>query len=84
MSYIDSLGVYHKESVPLSDITPVKTSVWKHSDHSRQRADHKMELLKPWNADGTLNDEFIQAYPEEAKVAYGFNPDANLELRQGE
>lgn len=80
MSYIDAHGNYHADDAKLPEVTPTKTSVWKHADHDRQRRDHAKELIRPWLPDGTLNPEFIAQYPEEAKESYGFNPDANLEL----
>lgn len=75
-------GKYYKGDFKIADAVPTKTSVWKNSDHDRQRADHQYELIKPWNDNGTLSDEFIQQYPDEAKASYGFDPDANLELRK--
>jgi hypothetical protein len=72
MGYIDLEGVYHKEKPELAAHTPQETSVWKHSDHDRQRQDHKGDLVRPYNSDGTPNEEFINLYPEEAEQVYHF------------
>jgi hypothetical protein len=73
-------GVYSKTNAPMQDAVPRPTSVWKQGDHARQRADHQLDLLSPFDKDGKLSDEFIQQYPDEAVASYGFNPDKNLEL----
>lgn len=74
MSYIDSSGKYHKENLPLADSLPSPTSVFKQADHDRQRADHKQDLIRPYNLDGTPNEEFISAYPLESQEVYKFIP----------
>ena len=75
-------GKYESGIFQMADAVPTKTSVWKNSDHDRQRADHQWELISPFDKNGKLSDEFINAYPEEAKASYGFDPDANLELKK--
>jgi len=68
-------GKYVKGNAIMQDAVPRPTSVWKNSDHDRQRADHQWELIPPFNRDGTPNQDFISAYPEEsASEAYGFIP----------
>lgn len=74
MSYIDASGKYHKENIALSDTLPAPTSVWKQADHDRQRADHKQDLIRPYNLDGTPSQEFIAAYPLESQEVYKFIP----------
>jgi hypothetical protein len=76
MSYIDASGNYHKEDAPMQEFMPTKTSVWKQADHDRQRQDHKRDLLRPYNADGTPNDAFVEAYPEESQEVYHFTKSA--------
>lgn len=41
-------------------------------DHERdmQRQDHQRDILQPYLSDGTPNEAFIEAYPQEAKL-YG-------------
>lgn len=58
----------------MQTIVPDKTSVWKQSDHDRQRADHKAELVRPYLPNGEPNPEFISLYPEESKTTYKFIP----------
>lgn len=72
MGYVDADGVYHKGEAKMAELVPNKTSVWKQSDHDRQRQDHKRDLIRPYNPDGTPNEEFILAYPEESKHTYKF------------
>lgn len=72
MGYIDNKGKYHKGTLVVADSLPSPTSVWKQSDHDRQRADHKRDLVNPYNRDGTPNEAFIEAYPEESKEVYKF------------
>lgn len=74
MGYIGTDGQYHRENIPINDVVPQKTSVWKQSDHDRQRADHKMELIPPYLPSGEPNPAFIEAYPEESKEVYKFIP----------
>lgn len=72
MGYIDSSGKYHKQDAKLNDIVPSKTSVWKSSDHDRQRQDHKRDLIRPYLPNGDPNPEFIQEYREESINTYNF------------
>lgn len=48
-------------------------STWKQHDHNRQRQDFSREVVQPFNKDGSPNQDFIQAWPEESK-GYGFLP----------
>lgn len=75
-------GRYEKGDFPMQDAVPSKTSVWKQGDHDRQRADHKRDLIKPYDSHGNLTSEFIEQYPAEAVQSYGFDPNANLELKK--
>jgi hypothetical protein len=72
MGYIGADGKYHKEDVKIADAVPQKTSVWQQSDHDRQRADHKADLVNPYLPSGEPNPEFIELYPEESKEVYKF------------
>ena len=72
MGYIASDGKYHSGSPKMADIVPTATSVWKQSDHDRQRQDHKADLVRPYLPSGEPNPEFIELYPEESKTTYKF------------
>jgi hypothetical protein len=74
MGFIGADGKFYSGSPKLADIVPQATSIWKQSDHDRQRADHKADLVKPYNTDGSPSDEFISLYPEESKNTYKFIP----------
>lgn len=74
MSYIDAAGKYHKEDPPMETVVPRPTSVYKQADHDRQRQDHAWELIRPYKADGTPNEAFIEAYPQESQEVYKFVP----------
>jgi hypothetical protein len=62
-------------------VVPSKTSVWRSSDHDRQRADHKKDLIKPHLPNGDFNPEFIENYREEAIELWGWEPPENEDLR---
>lgn len=79
MGYIDASG-YHKGDVPMQDALPHPTSVWKNSDHDRQRADHKRDMLKPHLPNGDWNPLFLEQYPEEAKASWGWEPPVDEDL----
>lgn len=66
-------GVYYPRATVNSLLHAKQQSTWKQHDHDRQRRDHAMELIQPYNRDGTVNDKFIEAMPEEAR-RYGFLP----------
>lgn len=74
MGYIDPSGKYHRENAKPADMVPMKTSVWKQSDHDRQRREHKMELIRPYLPDGNPNPAFIEVYPDESRETYKFIP----------
>lgn len=74
IGYVDEHGEYHQDAPVMADILTEKTSVWKQSDHDRQRADHQWELIKPYLPNGEPNPEFIQHYPDESQTTYGFVP----------
>lgn len=48
-------------------------SQYKGGEHERQRQDHQYEMVQPWK-NGQVNQEFIEAYPDESKEVYGFLP----------
>lgn len=74
MGFIGADGKFYTGQPKMASIVPQKTSVWKAGDHDRQRADHKRDLIRPYNPDGSPNEAFIEAYPEESKHTYKFIP----------
>jgi len=74
VSYIDQFGKYHKDSPTMQTVVPQVTSVWKQSDHARQRADHARDLIQPFLRDGSVNPAFTEAYPDECREMYGLLP----------
>lgn len=74
-------GKYHKGDVPMDAAVPRPTSVWRNSDHDRQRADHKRDLLKPHLPNGDWNPLFLEQFPEEAKASWGWEPPINEDIR---
>jgi hypothetical protein len=74
MGFIGADGNFYTGQPKMASIVPQKTSVWKHADHDRQRADHKADLVRPYLPTGEPNPEFISLYPEESKHTYHFIP----------
>lgn len=74
MGFIDSTGKYYKDSPTMQTVVPQATSVWKNSDHDRQRADHAWELVQPYLRNGEVNPEFLTAYPDESREMYELLP----------
>lgn len=67
-------GVYHRsKTVPMKKLAKRPQTMFKQSDHARQRFDHSAEILQPYDRNGEPNKQFIEAYPE-AAVGYGFLP----------
>lgn len=54
---------------------PIQTDnpQFKAGDHERQRKDFAKEIIQPYNKDGSINEDFINAYPDESKER-GFIP----------
>ena len=52
---------------------PQRQSVtYKGWSHDMQRADHRRDLIQPYDRSGKPSQEFIAQYPQEAKDNYGF------------
>lgn len=83
MSYIDAAGKYHKDSPTMQSVVPQATSVWRNSDHDRQRADHQWELIQPYLRNGEINPAFLEAYPDECREMYGLLP-TDEEIMKGQ
>jgi len=65
MGYILN-GEYHKGEAPLHKMIRGQQSTYKQHEHNRQRKDHAKEIIQPFK-NGKLNEDFVQAYPEESK-----------------
>lgn len=67
-------GVYIS-AVPGQDKPPIQAEnpQFKAGDHERQRKDFAREILQPFNRDGSVSEDFVNAYPEIAKER-GFIP----------
>jgi hypothetical protein len=74
MGFIGADGKFYTGQPKMASIVPQKTSVWKQSDHDRQRQDHKADLVRPYLPSGEPNPEFISLYPDESKAIYNFIP----------
>lgn len=74
MGFIGADGKYYSGQPRMAEMIPERNTIWKQSDHDRQRQDHKGELIRPYNNDGTANEDFIEQYPEESKDIYKFIP----------
>lgn len=74
MGFIGADGKFYSGQPKMASMVPQKTSVWKQSDHDRQRQDHKADLVRPYLPSGEPNPEFIELYPEESKHTYKFIP----------
>jgi hypothetical protein len=66
-------GVYTPQVAEPDTLRTTTTSMYKSSDHDRQRKDFAKEIIQPYTRDGKPNEEFITAYPVEAQQ-YGFVP----------
>lgn len=66
-------GVYYKGIPPIEKMRSKQQDTYKQHDQNRQRKDFSREIIQPYNRDGTPNQDFIQAWPEESK-GYGFLP----------
>lgn len=74
-------GHYEKGDFGMAGAVPSPTSVWRGSDHDRQRADHVRDMLKPHLPNGDWNPAFIEQYPGEAEASWGWKPPESEDLR---
>jgi len=72
MGVIGADGKYYSGQPKLVELLPTGNSVWKQSDHDRQRREHKAELVEPYLRSGEPNPEFIELYPDLAQNVYKF------------
>lgn len=62
-------GIYYRET-PKDEAQRVSSTVTGIADTNnkdRQREDYAVDLIQSRNPDGTVNEDFIEYYPEEAK-----------------
>lgn len=62
-------GVYYRET-PKDEaqrVSSTVTGIAETNNKDRQREDYAVDLIQSYNPDGTVNEDFIEYYPEEAK-----------------
>mgnify|MGYP001009556834 FL=1 len=62
-------GIYYRET-PKDEaqrVSSTVTGIAETNNKDRQREDYAVDLIQSHNPDGTVNDDFIEYYPEEAK-----------------
>lgn len=62
-------GIYYRET-PKDEAQRVSSTVAGIADTNnkdRQREDYAVDLIQSHNPDGTVNEDFIEYYPEEAR-----------------
>lgn len=62
-------GIYYRET-PKDEAQRVSSTVTGIADTNnkdRQREDYAVDIIQSHNPDGTVNEDFIEYYPEEAK-----------------
>ena len=62
-------GIYYREAPKdeLQRVSSTVTGIADTNNKDRQREDYAVDLIQSHNPDGTVNDDFIEYYPEEAK-----------------
>ena len=62
-------GIYYRET-PKDEaqrVSSTVTGIAETNTKDRQREDYAVDLIQSHNPDGTVNEDFIEYYPEEAK-----------------
>ena len=62
-------GIYYRET-PKDEaqrVSSTVTGIAETNNKDRQREDYAVDLIQSRNPDGTVNEDFIEYYPEEAK-----------------
>ena len=67
-------GKYHKGQPNIDQMTGRYNATFKQHDHNMQRADHARDIVQPYKRDGSVNEDFIKAFPVESKEVYNFLP----------
>jgi hypothetical protein len=74
VGFIGADGKYYSGTPQMASMVPERTTIWKQSDHDRQRQEYKKDLIKPYLPNGDPNPDFVEQYPEESKHTYKFIP----------
>ncbi len=72
MGYIKDNKYYEGNADP-SKLRTKQQSTYKQWEHQRQRKDFAREVVQPFDRHGKPNNDFKQAWPEDAKEYYGGN-----------
>jgi hypothetical protein len=62
-------GIYYRET-PKDEaqrVSSTVTGIAETNNKDRQREDYAVDLIQSHNPDGTVNEDFVEYYPEEAK-----------------
>lgn len=62
-------GIYYRETPKDTSqrVSSTVTGIADTNNKDRQREDYAVDLIQSRNPDGTVNEDFIEYYPEEAK-----------------
>nr|DAR96061.1 MAG TPA: hypothetical protein [Caudoviricetes sp.] len=62
-------GIYYRETPKDTSqrVSSTVTGIADTNNKDRQREDYAVDLIQSHNLDGTVNEDFIEYYPEEAK-----------------
>lgn len=62
-------GIYYRETPKdvSQRVSSTVTGIADTNNKDRQREDYAVDLIQSRNPDGTVNEDFIEYYPEEAK-----------------
>ena len=62
-------GIYYRETPKDASqrVSSIVTGIADTNNKDRQREDYAVDLIQSRNPDGTVNEDFIEYYPEEAK-----------------
>ena len=62
-------GIYYRETPKDTSqrVSSTVTGIADTNSKERQREDYAVDLIQSRNPDGTVNEDFIEYYPEEAK-----------------
>ena len=62
-------GIYYHETPKETSqrVSSTVTGIADTNNKDRQREDYAVDLIQSRNPDGTVNEDFIEYYPEEAK-----------------
>lgn len=74
MGFIGADGKFYGGTPRVAPMVYQRSPIWKQADHDRQRADHKRDLIRPYQPNGEANPDFVEEYPDESKETYNFIP----------